>query len=76
MGPEAETAMKSFTFAEEGDSCKYDVVLSKFDQYFEPKRNVIHERAMFQQRNQRANESVETYVRHLFELAGRSDFGE
>ena len=76
MGPEAETALKSFTFAEEGDCNKYDIVLSKFDQYFEPKRNIIHERAMFHQRNQLASESVETYVRHLFELAERCDFGD
>ena len=25
----------------------FDTVLAKFDNYFEPKRNVIHERAFF-----------------------------
>ena len=58
MGREAEHVYKSFTL-EEGDEAKFDVILAKFDGHFVPKRNTIHERARFYQRNQKHGESVE-----------------
>ena len=47
MGRQGEHIFKSLVFAEEGDEGKYDKVLEKFDSYFVPKRNIIHERARF-----------------------------
>ena len=44
-------------------------VLGKLNDYFTPKRNVIHERAAFYQRNQKDGESVEEYMRSLYELS-------
>ena len=38
-------------------------VIGRFNAYFEPKRNVIHERAKFHNRNQKEGESVEEYMR-------------
>ena len=64
---EAEKIFGSFTFFEEEDD--FDVVMAKFDDYFIPKRNVIHERACFYQRVQRAGEKVETLIRALYELS-------
>ena len=58
IGREAEHVYKSFTF-DEGDEGKFDLILAKFDGYFVPKRNTIHERARFYQRNQKHGESVE-----------------
>ena len=45
IGPEAEHFFKGFTFAD--DSKKYDMVMTKLDAHFIPKRNIIHEEAVF-----------------------------
>ena len=50
---------------------KFNAVLGRFNDYFEPKRNVIHERASFHKRNQKEVEHVEEYIRHLYELSVR-----
>lgn len=42
MGNEAEHIFKSLRFNQEDDNKVYDRVLEKFDEYFVPKRNVIH----------------------------------
>lgn len=50
-------------------------MLTKFDEYFVPQRNVIHERACFYQRNQQQGETAEMYIRSLYKLAELCDFG-
>ncbi|XP_063063818.1 uncharacterized protein K02A2.6-like [Engraulis encrasicolus] len=76
MGSQAENVFRSFTFVGEGeDENDFDCVLGKFDDYFVPRRNVIHERACFHQRVQRAGEKAETFIRALYELAEHCDFG-
>ena len=67
MGKEAEHMYKSFTL-EKGDEAKFDVILAKIDGHFLLKRNTIHERARFHQRNQKQGESIESIVRSLCEL--------
>lgn len=52
----------------------FDVVLAKFDEYFVPRRNVIHEWACFHQRIQRPGEKAETFIRALYELSEHCDF--
>ena len=51
MGPQSEGVFAQFSLSED-DSKKYDVVITKFDNHLAPKRNVIHERAMFNKRDQ------------------------
>ena len=75
MGAEAEHVFKSFTFERAEDANKYDAVLAKFNEHLIPKRNVIFERAKFHSRVQNAGESVEGFIRQLYELAGNCEFG-
>ena len=81
MGREADKIFSSFEFAEPADRepdprTVFDTVLAKFDSYFVPKRNVIHERAKFYTRQQHSGESVEQFLRSLRELAVTCDFKE
>ncbi len=75
MGREAEHILKSFAFPTPDHRTNFDYVLGLFDTHFIPKRNVIHERACFNKRSQQHGESVEAFVRHLYELAEHCDFG-
>lgn len=75
MGSEAENIFKSFTFEEMGEEEDFDTVLAKYDEYFFPKRNVIHERACFYQRSQRPGEKAEMFIRALYEMSEHCDFG-
>ena len=74
MGPHAENIYSSFKYNNEGDELKYDIVLKKFDEHFIPKRNIIFERSTFHKRIQHSGESVEAYVRALYEMSEYCDF--
>ena len=74
MGPQSEGVFPQFSLSED-DSKKYDVVITKFDNHFAPKRNVIHERTMFNKRDQLPDESAESFIRVLYEMAERCHFG-
>ncbi|KAL6482004.1 hypothetical protein MHYP_G00100840 [Metynnis hypsauchen] len=76
MGSEAEKIFSSFHFASEEEGKDFDAVLKKFDEYFIPRRNVIHERACFYQRSQQQGETAEQYIRVLYELAEYCEFGD
>ena len=82
MGREASKIFKSFTFAEPTEEAPqdpkddYDMVMAKFESYFIPKRNIIHERTKFHQRNQTSGESIENFLRSLRELARYCEFGD
>ena len=70
MGDKADDILCSFELSED-EKKVYDTVRSKFDSYFEPQRNVIFERAKFNQRRQQQGESVETFITELYCLADR-----
>ena len=75
MGNEAENIFRSFDFTTAAHQNDFDRVLGKYDEYFVPRRNVIHERACFHQRVQRPGEKAETFIRALYELSEHCEFG-
>ena len=75
MGPEAEKIFSLFGLAD-AEANDFHTVIGRFNAYFEPKRNVIHERVKFHKRNQKKGESVEEYIRHLYELSEHVDFAD
>uniref|UniRef100_A0AAV2MQB9 Retrotransposon gag domain-containing protein n=1 Tax=Knipowitschia caucasica TaxID=637954 RepID=A0AAV2MQB9_KNICA len=75
MGSEAEKIFTSFNLSEDKKK-SYEAVLKKFDEYFIPRRNIIHERACFYQRGQQPGETAEQYIRVLYEVAEHCEFGD
>ena len=74
MGIQAESIFARLSFDEEHDKNDFDKVLEKFNDYFLPKTNVIHIRAMFHRRTQSKNETIEEYMRELYKLAENAGF--
>lgn len=65
MGEEADDILMS-TNISEADQQVYSKVLDKFDAFFQVRKNVIFERARF---NQWYAESVEQFITSLYQLA-------
>ena len=64
MGTEADDILHSFTLTE-AQRKDYTRVVLKFEEYFSKKRNVIYERAKFNQRKQKEGESVDMFITSL-----------
>jgi hypothetical protein len=52
----------------------YDTVVRKHTEYFIPKRNIIHERLVFQERAQKQEETVEEFLRDLQSLVKTCEY--
>ena len=68
LGRKAEEIFKSFNLTA-ANADKYDTVKQKFQNHFVRQRNVIYERAVFNQRVQREGEKAESFITALFTLA-------
>ena len=73
MGEDAEDTLTSTNISED-DRKSYAAVLTKFDAFFQVRRNTIFERARFNQRSQSEGESVEQFITSLYSLAENCDF--
>ena len=54
---------------------KYDVVKKSFDDHFVVRRNIIFDRAKFNQRKQHEGEMVDSFVTDLHALAEHCEYG-
>ena len=70
MGDDAEDILCSFRLSE-ADSKNYDSVVSAFDSHFVKQRNVMYERAKFNQRRQEPGEPVDAFIYHSTLRPGR-----
>jgi len=75
MGDAAEDILCSFSLTDE-DLKSYETVLAKFHGYFVKKRNVIFERAKFNQRRQLEGESVDDFITSLHSLSEYCNYGQ
>ena len=75
LGEEAESVLAS-TGVTPDDRKDYAKVLEKVDEFFQVRKNVIYERARFNQRNQQSGETAEQYIMALYDLAQHCDYGE
>ena len=75
MGDQADDILRSFALSEEHRK-DYATVKSTFDKHFVPRRNVIFERAKFNQRIQQEGEPVESFITALYALAEHCGYGE
>ena len=79
LGSEADNIFQSFSFptpTNEGEDPANDfgTVLKMFEDYFVPKRNIIHERAKFHQTTQSPSQSIELFLRDLYGKAEYCSF--
>ena len=75
MDNEADDILSSFKLTPE-DKAKYDVVKEKFEGYFVKRRNVIFERAKFNQRRQEPGKPIDNFITLLHCLSEHCDYGE
>ena len=69
MGGGSEDIFTSFTFDDSADQNNYDRVKEKLDHHFTAQKNVICERAKFNQRELGQDESVENFITDLYRPA-------
>lgn len=74
LGEDAIDVLASTNIAE-ADRSSYAPVVEKFNEYFQIKRNVIFERARFNQRDQLRAETSEKYIASLYGLVEHCDYG-
>ncbi|KAL9984704.1 hypothetical protein ACROYT_G007030 [Oculina patagonica] len=74
MGEEADDIMVAFGLSTE-EAKQYHIVKGKFEAHFVVKRNVVFERAKFNQRSQQDGESVDNFITDLYCLAEYCEFG-
>uniref|UniRef100_T1HVY1 CCHC-type domain-containing protein n=1 Tax=Rhodnius prolixus TaxID=13249 RepID=T1HVY1_RHOPR len=73
IGSKGKELYYTFTFAE-GENENFDVVLEKFEQYVEPQKNLVLSSFLFNSRNQKANESFDTFVTELKNLVNDCEY--
>ena len=69
IGEDATKEFDAFELAETEDNSKTEDVLAKFDEYCEPRTQVIYKRYRFNNRNQEPGESIASYLTELRTIA-------
>ena len=75
-GPEAIEEYSHFVYDEGEEKENYADVCKKFKELCEGARNVIYERLVFNQGNQKEGERIDNYVSELKRLSRTCDFGD
>ena len=71
-----QKTVDGFVYAEGEDKASYATLLNKFQEYCDPKSNVVFERHMFFEQYQESAQTIDSYVSELRNLASTCDFGD
>ena len=74
MGDEADDILRGHDLSD-AQRQQYTLVKATLETYFVPRKNVIHERAIFNQRVQQPNEAVDAFITALYALAENCKYG-
>ncbi len=74
MGDEADDVLRGQPLSNPQHQ-EYETVKETFNRFFMPKKNVIYERARFNQRVQQTNEPVDNFITALYALAENCNYG-
>lgn len=74
MGDEADDILRGQALSD-AQRQQYGAVKDSFETYFVPRKNVIYERARFNQRVQQTNETVDSFITALYTLAENCSYG-
>lgn len=75
MGPRTDQIFGSFTFNTENDKKKFATAITKFDNHFQGRTNVIFQRALLNRRVQKDRESIKDFITDLYKLAKYYNYG-
>ncbi|KAF4525952.1 hypothetical protein B566_EDAN000743 [Ephemera danica] len=73
LGVKAETIMKTISFTDQHPR-NFENIIAGFTAYFEPKKNTLFHRCIFNKRQQLENESAEHFIREVLALAEQCEF--
>ena len=74
IGPAALEVYNTFTWSDDEDKQKIEMILPKFEAYCIPRKNVTWERHVFNTRNQRDDETIDQYTTDLKKKAQTCEF--
>lgn len=75
-GDEAYEVYSQFEYDNDGDENNYDIVLQKFHEYCNPRRNVLYEWFVFWNLRQSDGESIDAFIKRLKTQASVCEFGD
>ena len=75
MGPQSEDLIKSLSLSA-SDMKVYKTVCDKITKFYEPRHNIIFQRAKFNTRVQQHNEPIENFISDLHSLADKCDYAD
>ena len=73
MGDSADDILQTLQLDE--GTVSYEEIKKSLNDYFAERRNIIVERARFNERSQKPGESVDTFIQDLYRLANNCDYG-
>ncbi|XP_054287883.1 uncharacterized protein LOC129003610 [Macrosteles quadrilineatus] len=76
IGDRALKIYNNFQYSTGEDKHKLETVISKFDNYFIPTKNVTYERHIFFLREQNLDENIDSFVTDLRDLSSSCEFGQ